>query len=146
MKYLKKYEHNDIINNWSNYYGNQDTAEYKYETFMNEFNMKNLKGGSIFRCIFVDSIEEINKEKIGTHWTLESYYIEDYIDSIKQYYGRDKKLTIIIEAYTPPNNIKVCDDLGHHPDEKEINILDFTKINIINYYYYERGNFKEIKF
>ena len=148
MKYLKTFEtYQDkefILKSWTQYYGDINKAQEHYNTFISEVEQKNQNGGNIYRCIFVNSIEEINKEEIGYHWTIEKYYIEDYIDRIKQYYGMNKKLSIVVEAYTEPNNIIICDDLAGNPEEKEINVLDFTKISILNYYLYNNYQLTKI--
>lgn len=148
MKYIKCFEQFDmeqVIDSWEGYYGNRETAKYKLDCFLKEFNVKNTKGGKLYRCLFVDSKEEINISNLGKHWTLEDYYIEDYINNIETYYRNGKKMCIVIELYTEPNNIKFG-TIHENPNEMEVNVIDFSKTKIVNYYIYENNKLIPIQY
>jgi hypothetical protein len=135
---------NDVISNWTDYYGSEEKATDEFNSYISDFNRKFNQGGFVYRIIFVNSIEELNLNDIGQHWTLETYYIDDFIDNLWMHYGKNKKIAAVIELYTEPNNITPASDVVGNPEEKEINLIDLAKTKINKLYQYQGKTFKEI--
>jgi antitoxin component YwqK of YwqJK toxin-antitoxin module len=121
----------DILKSWVNYYGSDDTANWELESYESEVEDLIENGGNIYRCLFVDDISEVKLNDIGHHWTISRDNVIDVIEINQQYYGKDKKKTIVIEAYVEPNSITIDGvDVKGNPHEKEVNIIKGKDVKI----------------
>lgn len=108
---------------WGSYYDHRaesELEEYKYRV---DHLIKN--GGKVYRVLFADSPEEIKLADFGTHWTTESYNIDEYLDNLWTNYGTGKKKAYVVVAVIGPNNITNRGvDVSGNPEEKEVNIIN----------------------
>ena len=69
----------NIINSWTDYYGSDEKANDELDGYISDFMHKYQRGGNLYRCVFINSLDEINLNELGNHWTLEDYYINDFM-------------------------------------------------------------------
>lgn len=104
-------------------YGNQESALSELKYYKNTVDSLIKKGGSIYRVIFVKSVNDIDEKNLGNYWTIHSSNIDRYIGNLGEDAGEDAQ-PYVIEAKVPPNSVsneKV--DIAGNPDEEEVNIV-----------------------
>ena len=131
-KHFSEDEMLNILQGYLSYYESFTESLWQLSDHLGTANIIWARGGELFRLIYANSEEEINKENLGNHWTISDYEIEGFRDrDWKGMYGGDKKYPFLVTIQTPPNNVSVKDvDIHGNPEEKEINILDDSKIII----------------
>jgi hypothetical protein len=92
------------------------------------------RGGKLYRLIYANSEEEIDKENLGHHWTISEYEIEYLQDKgWKDMYGEGKAKAFLITVEVEPHNVSVEHvDIQGNPEEKEINIIDDSKLKVVD--------------
>ena len=132
--------YNIELNEFKQWYGNDETAEYNLFCYINDVNYIYENGGIIYRGLYYDDINTIKglnplTKDIGQHWTLHFHTANDILDKNETYYNNGFKNRLIIEAYTPPKNISIKHvDIGGNPNEEEINIIDFSLLEFKKIY------------
>lgn len=91
-------------------------------------------GGKLYRLIYANTEEEIDKSNLGHHWTISEYEIDTFRDKgWKDMYGGGKQNPYLVTINVEPHNVSVKDvDIQGNPEEKEINVLDLNKIEIVD--------------
>lgn len=128
---------NELVNTYKSfekYYGYYDKALFELRDHLEGADYVYNKGGDLYRLIYANSEEDINKEDLGSHWTLYEWVLGDLEDrGWQEMYGEGKEKPFIIRIKTPPHNISIEHvDIHGNPEEKEVNIIDKTKIELVS--------------
>lgn len=111
-----------------NYYGNEERAKEQLDYYKRDVDALIKNGGKVYRAVYADSVEQVDLQNPGRHWTTSDANFEDFFESGTFYdaYGRDK-IPFIIEATVAPNGVtneKV--DIAGNPNESEVNLVSGT--------------------
>jgi len=130
-----------IYTSYIDYYGYFDKGLSEMYDHLDSFEGLYNKGGQVYRLIYVNSEDEIDRENLGDHWTISTYEIDTLANNFLDWgkmYGGGKKLPYMITLKTEPKNVSIDNvDVEGNPEEKEINIIDFNKTKIIDIKLYQ---------
>lgn len=111
---------------WTGYYGDTRRGVYELVNYSNEVDYIVEKGGTIYRIVFLEKFEDLNRTDLGSHWTVDHDVISDYIEGVEgRHHSAGKDVYVELTARTPPNNIdNTSVDVRGNPEEKEVNIIN----------------------
>ena len=111
---------------WSGYYGDSRRGVQELLNYSNEVDYLVEKGGSIYRIVFLEKFEDLNRTDLGSHWTVDHDVISDYIEGVEgRHHSKGKDVYVELTCRTPPNNIdNLSVDVRGNPEEKEVNIIN----------------------
>ena len=123
-----------IINGFVSFYGDYTEAIWQLNGYISTIDSLHKNGGDVYRLVYTDSIDDINKEDLGLSWTVDVDVIELlHSKDWRSMYGEGKKEAYVIKLKTEPKNITVSHvDISGNPEEKEINIINFNKTKIVS--------------
>jgi hypothetical protein len=124
----------DILDSLTDIYGDYDKAlSEMYEHIMGFEKLDN-KGGRLYRLVYVDSVDDINLDDMGKHWTIDYYIIDDLEESgWEEKFGNGKKYPFVLTIDTEPHNVSIDGvDIENCPEEKEVNIVDFKRTTLVS--------------
>ena len=80
----------------------------------------------LYRIVFLQKFEDLNRTDLGSHWTVDRDVIDDYIEGVEgRTHSEGKEVYVLLTATTPPNNIdNLSVDVRGNPEEKEVNIIN----------------------
>jgi len=142
------------------FYGNFYEVENALDNLRNiEYFWEN--GGELYRIVWLDEGEKLNKSNMGYYWVEDPYDLEYIVfmlapndvkifkkDENDKLVRDDNGLWIVdkiikntkepyvVVAHTPPHNVKIPDDYFNNIAEKEIFIKDPKKLKFIDFYKY----------
>ena len=120
--------HNDISESWREHYGDEYSSEL--ESYLKSVNELHESGGKIYRTVFTESVNDINTDDLGRHWTTDIYIAEEVRDRFSSTFNKGDKNSYIIEATIPENSVSISNvDIQGNPEEKEVNIKGGTQIS-----------------
>jgi GNAT superfamily N-acetyltransferase len=104
-------------------YGDPKSALSELNYYKNTVDSLIKKGGSIYRVLFVKSINDINEKNLGNYWTIHSSNIDRYGDNLSDNADEGTQ-PYVVQAKVPPNSISNQGvDISGNPDEEEVNIV-----------------------
>jgi len=110
---------------WIDYYGDSRRGAVEIHDYSNEVDAIIQQGGVLYRVVFLQKFEDLNRTDLGAHWTVDRDVIDDYIEGTGRYYSEGKDMYVLLTAETPPNNIdNLSVDVRGNPEEKEVNIIN----------------------
>lgn len=115
-------EFNEYVKNLTDNYGDEDRAKEDYFWYLNTIGNMNENGGTLYRIVFLKNIDDLNKDDLGEHWSLDKDFSRTYENIKDQEEGM--KPYIIIGKFEP-NSIDIEQSLksfSQLPDEQEVNI------------------------
>lgn len=129
-------ERSKILNYWSDYYGSDEKAADELDYYISDLEHKYKHGGSLFRVVFINDESELNLDDLGMSWIMDKWYLDYFIGNHWMYYGKGKKHAYVFEVITEPNNVTIPSDLRGNPEEKEVNIIDMSRVKLKNLWSY----------
>lgn len=111
---------------WIGYYGDARRGIYELVNYSNEVDAIIADGGTIYRIVFLEKFEDLNRTDLGWHWTVDHDVISDYIEGVEgRHHSAGKDVYVELTCKTPPNNIdNLHVDVRGNPEEKEVNIIN----------------------
>jgi len=131
---LDKEEAFNLINESYTYYSTGDGI-YGILDWINTYEKYTKDGGELYRIVFIKDLSDLNKDKLGNHWTYEEYVISDfYLEYMYRFPTKEmeNKDPYILSVKIPPGlNLKMGN--FDRPEEKEIFIPneDQSKIELL---------------
>jgi hypothetical protein len=92
---------------------------------------------TLYRLLNVDSIDDIDKDKLGKYYVGDKEMFEDeaFLDSFFYRYGEDVKKWFIVTIETSRENLDIQDMLGNraeYPEEYQVTIRNDRGLKIID--------------
>jgi len=111
---------------WTDYYGDSRRGAVEIYDYSNEVDAIIQQGGVLYRIVFLQKFEDLNRTDLGSHWTVDRDVIDDYIEGVEgRTHSEGKDVYVLLTAETPPNNIdNLSVDVRGNPEEKEVNIIN----------------------
>ena len=111
---------------WMEYYGDTRRGTIEIYDYSNEVDAIIKGGGTLYRIVFLQKFEDLNRTELGHHWTVDRDVIDDYIEGVEgRTHSEGKDVYVLLTAETPPNNIEnLSVDVRGNPEEKEVNIVN----------------------
>ena len=111
---------------WADYYGDDRRGTIELHGYIGDVDHLIEKGGYVYRVVFLEKFEDLNKTQLGSHWTVDHDVLEEYIESVAgRSHSKNKDVYVELVAHVPPNNIENLGvDVRGNPEEKEVNIIN----------------------
>jgi hypothetical protein len=133
---------------WAKDLPDNGTGEYKWEAYLNDIVNLHLKGGYVYRIMFMESIDDIDTTDLGMHWTSSAKNLKDYAENLNMTFNKHNQNSYVLEARVGPKNIDAKNaDLGADPGERELTIKNPKAIKTLHIYEldYKKGLGKLLK-
>lgn len=138
MKYLYSFnESQDYLTKLVNNYGNSERAREEYEYYKSILEECDKGGELVYRVLFLNKKEDINKKDIGKHWMFDREALSLVLSNVSDV--EEGKKPFILTAKTVPNSVDYdtsWSNFSQLPEECEINfnvqpkLISIKKINI----------------
>jgi len=111
---------------WTDYYGETRRGTVELHDYSGTVDAIIEHGGTLYRIVFLEKFEDLNREDLGSHWTVDRDVIDDYIEGVEgRTHSAGKSVYVLLKCQTPPNNISNLHvDVRGNPEEKEVNIIN----------------------
>lgn len=114
-----------MLKKLTSFFGNPGRATETLERHLDNVKRLYENGGILYRLMFLESKEKINKNKLGRHWVADEYVLDDIRNSLLNAVRseKDPDYEYIITIKIPPKNVDVENSISQfieNPTEEEM--------------------------
>lgn len=144
MKYITLYEnfkedfsidYDAMVEVCVNVFGDKETGKYEADWYIDTLEDLYSKGGKVYRMLFLENINDLDKDNLGVSWTLDEGCFSRIYGNIVGEHNDEE--AYIITALVPPKFVNISQSIEcfmELPQESEVNLKDNpTNIKIEKY-------------
>lgn len=101
-----RWTYDKIVNDVNKSFSDETRSKEDVDFYLTELEKLQKNGGLIYRIVFLYDINKFDKDKIGEHWTIDIYNIDNIADSLKDGAMEFDEFDEFDELYSDGNSVK----------------------------------------